>query len=171
MLAKIISGGQTGVDQAALRAARECGLPTGGTAAKEWQTEDGPAPWLEEFGLVECERLGYPARTFANVKAAGLCVLLWAEGQEHSRGTSLTRIACQQHGVELFEAGFWLVGVRSWRTTSLRVAALADTIRRVRPDVLMIAGNRESGAPGIGAAAAEAFLREVFGALCRTVEG
>jgi hypothetical protein len=32
MIGKVISGGQTGVDQAALRAAKACGIPTGGWA-------------------------------------------------------------------------------------------------------------------------------------------
>ena len=51
MIGKIISGGQTGVDQAALRAAKACGIPTGGWAPKGWRTEDGPAPWLADLGL------------------------------------------------------------------------------------------------------------------------
>lgn len=46
MLERIVSGGQTGADQAALRAARAAGLPTGGWAPRGWLTEEGPAPWL-----------------------------------------------------------------------------------------------------------------------------
>jgi len=45
-LACVVSGGQTGVDQAALRAARASGIATGGWAPKGWATEAGPAPWL-----------------------------------------------------------------------------------------------------------------------------
>src|SRR5262249_6057013 len=41
MIGKVISGGQTGVDQVALRAAKACGIPTGGWAPKGWRTEDG----------------------------------------------------------------------------------------------------------------------------------
>jgi Circularly permutated YpsA SLOG family len=63
---KIVSGGQTGADQAGLRAARAAGIETGGWAPKGWDTEDGPAPWLEDFGLIECPVTGYPARTEAN---------------------------------------------------------------------------------------------------------
>lgn len=58
-LTKIISGGQTGVDQAALRAARDLGITTSGTAPLGWITEDGPAPWLADFGLIEADWLGY----------------------------------------------------------------------------------------------------------------
>src|SRR4051794_32052929 len=54
MLERVISGGQTGADQGGLRAARACVIPTGGWAPRGWLTEAGPAPWLAEFGLVEC---------------------------------------------------------------------------------------------------------------------
>jgi hypothetical protein len=50
----VISGGQTGADQGGLRAARACGIPTWGWAPRDWLTEAGPAPWLEEWGLAEC---------------------------------------------------------------------------------------------------------------------
>lgn len=58
MLTKVISGGQTGVDQAALRAAKAARIPTGGYAPKGWLTEDGPAPWLADFGLIEMRMVG-----------------------------------------------------------------------------------------------------------------
>ena len=48
---KIISGGQTGVDQAALRAAKHCGLETGGWCPPERMCEDGVIP--PEFALKE----------------------------------------------------------------------------------------------------------------------
>lgn len=87
---KVISGGQTGVDQAALRAARAAGLPTGGWACKGWVTEAGPAPWLADFGLVECPWPGYPARTRWNVGDAGYIVCLETGTFPHwSSGTRL----------------------------------------------------------------------------------
>jgi Circularly permutated YpsA SLOG family len=43
-LAKIISGGQTGVDQAALRAAQRCGIPCGGWCPPGRESEDGQIP-------------------------------------------------------------------------------------------------------------------------------
>lgn len=39
---KIISGGQTGVDRAALDAAMACGVATGGWCPEGRQAEDGP---------------------------------------------------------------------------------------------------------------------------------
>ena len=68
-LTRLISGGQTGADQqGALLAARELGIPTGGTAPKGWLTETGPQELLlKSFGLIECADPGYAARTEANV--------------------------------------------------------------------------------------------------------
>jgi hypothetical protein len=53
MLRKVISGGQTGVDQAFLRAAWRACLETGGTAPKGWRTDKGPNPGLAQYGLKE----------------------------------------------------------------------------------------------------------------------
>lgn len=53
-LYKIISGGQTGVDQAALRAAQKVGLATGGWTLPNFVTLDGPTPSLgSQFQLRE----------------------------------------------------------------------------------------------------------------------
>jgi hypothetical protein len=41
---RIVSGGQTGVDRAALDIARELGMPYGGFVPKGRWTEDGPLP-------------------------------------------------------------------------------------------------------------------------------
>ena len=53
MIDKVVTGGQAGADQGALRAARAAGIATGGYALAGWVTEAGPAPWLAFFGLVE----------------------------------------------------------------------------------------------------------------------
>jgi hypothetical protein len=68
MIKKIISGGQTGADIGGLKAAVILGLPTGGTMPNGWITLDEPKPeYAELYGMVECPRKGYPARTEANV--------------------------------------------------------------------------------------------------------
>ena len=67
---RVISGGQTGADQAGLIAARRFGIPTGGWTPKDFLTSAGPAPELaREFGLQEHSG-GYADRTEANVRLA-----------------------------------------------------------------------------------------------------
>ncbi len=54
MLLKVISGGQTGADQAGLEAAEQLGLETGGTAPHKYITSKGPSSELgTRFGLRE----------------------------------------------------------------------------------------------------------------------
>lgn len=65
---KVISGGQVGVDIAALRAAKKVGVETGGWMPYGWETLDGPKPEYEqEYGMKEYKVRGYPERTKQNV--------------------------------------------------------------------------------------------------------
>ena len=65
---KVISGGQTGADQAGLIVARRFGIPTGGWMPRGWKTATGANPQLaEEFGLRE-HTGDYADRTAANVR-------------------------------------------------------------------------------------------------------
>jgi hypothetical protein len=67
---RVISGGQTGADQAGLIAARRFGIPTGGWMPRDFLTTTGPAPDLaRKFGLQE-HTGGYADRTEANVRLA-----------------------------------------------------------------------------------------------------
>src|SRR4051794_27102312 len=92
---KVVSGGQTGADQAGLRAAKAAGIETGGWAPLGWETEDGPAPWLASFGLEECPRRGYQARTEANSRDSD--GTLWF-GSTDRQGYGATVAACRKHG-------------------------------------------------------------------------
>lgn len=153
MLAKVITGGQTGVDQAALRAAKTCGIPTGGYAPKGWLTEAGAAPWLADFGLVEHPAADYPPRTRANVQQAK--GLVWF-GNPHSSDGRLTLSLCQEANIDTFVV-----------ISESKPADVADWIYghllegETDPVSLMVAGNHESKSPGIGATT-EAFLCETF---------
>ena len=92
-IAKVVSGGQTGVDMAGLRAARDVGLPTGGWAPRGWLTEDGPQPeLLRSFGLKEHQAYGYPPRTEQNVIDSD-CTLLITNNR-NSGGSRLTHQYC-----------------------------------------------------------------------------
>lgn len=89
---KIISGGQTGVDQAALRAAREVGIATGGTAPQGYLTEDGPCLELVSFGLVEGSSPSLSSRTLRNVFDSDATVLF---GDITSPGSRYTLRCCR----------------------------------------------------------------------------
>ncbi len=89
-LKKIISGGQTGVDRAALDIAIELAIPHGGWCPQGRRAVDGVID--EKYQLMETESADYPVRTEWNVRDAnGTLVLSW--GQPDG-GTALTiRIA------------------------------------------------------------------------------
>ena len=64
-LDKIISGGQTGADQAALDTAIKFNIPHGGWIIKGRRTESGPLP--ERYRLKEMDATDYPTRTRQNI--------------------------------------------------------------------------------------------------------
>jgi Circularly permutated YpsA SLOG family len=96
MIERVISGGQTGADQAGLAVAKRLGIPTGGCMPKGWLTEDGPRPDLAAaYGLEEADTAAYLERTERNVLAADGTVVF---GDARSRGSMLTASLCQRHG-------------------------------------------------------------------------
>jgi Circularly permutated YpsA SLOG family len=61
MVERVISGGQTGADQAGLAAAKLLGIPTGGCMRRGWLTEDGSRSDLAAaYGLPEAETAVIP---------------------------------------------------------------------------------------------------------------
>src|ERR1700746_1175940 len=96
VIARIISGGETGVDLAGLEAARSCGIATGGTAPKGYRTEAGPrAELLRGFGLVENASPAYPARPAAHVGAGAAASIV---ARRLDRGSALTARLCEDMG-------------------------------------------------------------------------
>ena len=65
MIKRIISGGQTGADRAALDVAIKLGIPHGGWIPKGRRTEDGSLP--VKYQLEEMPTASYPKRTERNV--------------------------------------------------------------------------------------------------------
>lgn len=155
MRLRIISGGQTGADQAALRAARLAGLPTAGFAPKGFLTEAGPAPALADFGLTETGTTDYRERTRANVEEAD--ALLWF-GNPYSPGGKLTTALACDNSIPQF--------VVMEKSTPGDVAKwLENFVFLGENEVdLLVAGNRESKSPGIGARV-ESFLTQLFARL------
>jgi hypothetical protein len=148
---KIVSGGQTGVDRAALDAAIELGIPCGGWCPRGRRAEDGVIP--VGYPLRETLSSAYPERTAWNVRDSdGTLVLTPAAPRGGTALTvSLARRAARPVLVVDLDAGADVVRVRAWLHE--------NEIR-----VLNVAGPRESEAPGIHDRAA-AFLRELLSAV------
>ena len=66
MISKIVSGGQTGADRAALDVALKHGFPHGGWCPKGRKAEDGPISW--NYALVETPSGNYLQRTEWNAR-------------------------------------------------------------------------------------------------------
>jgi hypothetical protein len=148
MFTKIVSGGQTGVDRAALDVALELGLPCGGWCPKGRRAEDGPLP--ERYPLRETASAAYPARTARNVREADGTLIL-TRG-EPDRGTALTARLAEQSGKPYLSLDL----ARRPDLTEVRAWAAAHGVQ-----ILNVAGPRESSQPGIYDQA-KAFLRAVL---------
>jgi Circularly permutated YpsA SLOG family len=131
---KIISGGQTGVDRAALDVALNHGIAAGGWC---------PAGRLDEFGRIpdqypvrELEDGGFAERTLRNVKDSDGTVVIYAG--KLSGGTEQTVRFCveQRRPHQLIDAP----------KTSAEGAAklIADFVRNNRIEILNVAGPRQS---------------------------
>jgi hypothetical protein len=140
MVARIVSGGQTGVDRAALEFGRRTGIPVGGWCPAGGRAEDltEPPGLLDAFPELEPTPAADPReRTRWNVRDSDATLVL-VRGEVRSPGTALTVAVAEELGrpclvVEVDD----VAAVRSWL-----VALPADV-------VLNVAGPRESQAPGI----------------------
>lgn len=165
MIKAVHSGGQTGADQGALRAAKRLGIPTGGWAPHNYRTEAGQALWLAtEYGLKEHADPGYSARTRDNVRDTGATLIVGRP----SSGCNLTQRYCGPppigfnkpwmwvpwpdysgenqaiDGPEWLE--YWGNKVHDWLALELPQDHNLDPAELI----LNVAGNREEMNPGIG---------------------
>jgi len=137
---KIVSGGQTGVDRAALDFAIRHGYEHGGWCPHGRLAEDGVIPSI--YQLRETESADYDERTEKNVVDSD-ATLIVAREAELSGGTAFTNTLAVQHGrpvLVVYESD----GVSSG------AAALAEFLKQNHVRTLNVAGPRASQAPGIG---------------------
>jgi len=134
---KIISGGQTGVDRAALDIALGHGIESGGWC---------PTGRLDEFGripdcypLKELENGGFTERTLQNVKDSDGTVIIYPG--KLGGGTEQTLHFCveQRRPHELVDA----CNVSTEKAAQL----IADFVRENKIDILNVAGPRASEWP------------------------
>lgn len=155
MLRTVISGGQTGVDQAALEAAQRAGIATGGWMPKGFRTTKGnESDVAKKYGLLEHESAAYPPRTEANV-VWGDATIRFASNF-FSPGEKLTHLLVARNNKPLLDLD------PSDLPPPEKVAEWIDRWA----EVLNVAGNSETTSPGIGILAL-LYLEGVF-KLCKT---
>ena len=110
---KVVSGGQTGVDQGALEAAIELGLDHGGWCPRGRLSEAGPIP--TRFQLSETDSTEYWVRTERNVIDSDATLILFR--RQIRGGTALTERMAIKHG-------------RPCRCVDLNESPSAQSVRR-----------------------------------------
>lgn len=145
---RIISGGQTGVDRAALDVALQLGLPCGGWCPRGRRAEDGPID--SRYPLQETPWHGYPQRTEWNVRDAQATLILTVGPPD--RGTALTAELALRYGRPLLVVDL---------AADPAAAAAQEWLRSTGAAILNVAGPRESSSPGIHTLAVR-FLRALL---------
>ena len=134
MIRKIISGGQTGADRAALNFAIKQNIPHGGWVPKGRIAEDGRIPDI--YQLLEMPTDSYPERTEQNVIHSDSTVII-----SHSvptGGSAYTAEMAKKHG-------------RPWLHLDMEKTTVDEAAKRLRGwitdnsiSVLNVTGPRES---------------------------
>lgn len=139
MIKKIISGGQTGADRAALDFAISNDIPHGGWAPKGRRAEDGTIP--DHYNLREAPVPDYSRRTELNVMDADGTLIL-SHG-ELTGGSALTAQLAKKHGKPCLHVDL------SRRTEFQATVDITHWLREHRVDVLNVAGPRAGNDPKI----------------------
>ena len=137
---KIISGGQTGADRAGLDAAIDLNMDYGGSIPKGRRTEDGTLP--DRYGkIIELDTPNYPARTEKNVVDSDATVIFTYT--EMGSGSVLTIELAKKHNKPYLH-----INLEDKRNGDA-IREVSEWFDKVKPEVLNVAGSRESGAKGI----------------------
>lgn len=148
MFTQVVSGGQTGVDRAALDVALELGILCSGWCPKGRKAEDGPIP--NHYPLKETPVDDYAQRTLWNVRDSdGTLVLTHGEPLGGTAQTieEATRLQKPCLVIDL--------------TNQPSATTVLAWAKRHRVRILNVAGPRETKSPGIYKEAS-AFLRTLF---------
>ena len=134
---KIISGGQTGVDRAALDVALKHGIESGGWCPTGRVDEIGRIP--DRYPVEQLEDGGFIERTLQNIKDSDGTVIIYPG--KLSGGTEQTLHFCveQRRPHELIDP--------SNVSTQKAAQLIADFVRENKIDILNVAGPRASEWP------------------------
>ena len=140
MIEKIVSGGQTGVDRAALDAALDYGLPCGGWCPKGRRAEDGPIP--PRYPLTETPTAEYSERTEWNVRDSDGTLIL-------TRGAMIGGTRLTAEIAATLTRPLLVLDLAAPDEDAMAVARIRDWIEASGVRILNVAGPRESDCPGI----------------------
>lgn len=137
---KIISGGQTGVDRAALDAAISLNIPHGGWCPKGRLAElDATIP--EKYELKETDSSDYSVRTKLNIKGSdGTLILVPETPIKITDGTLLTI----NEAIRTDKPHF-IIDL----SKTVDIESIINWVKQNNINILNVAGPRESQAPGI----------------------
>jgi len=145
LITNIISGGQTGVDRAALDVALELGVPCGGWCPSGGRAEDGKLD--PKYLLKETPSEDYTQRTEWNVRDSDGTLIL-AFGAP-SGGTAYT-IECAKR----YRKPFLVIDMKNESSPEL----FSEWVHQHHIKKLNVAGPRESASPGVIYKRAKAIL-------------
>jgi Circularly permutated YpsA SLOG family len=144
---RIVSGGQTGVDQAALRAAQTCGLECGGWCPPGRLSESGTIPSIfplketPEERSAEAPEIPRSQRTEWNVRDSDASLILRPKiPVEQDQGTDWTIRCAESYGRPLFECD---------PSDPLALNMITEWLRELSIHTLNVVGPSESNCPGI----------------------
>lgn len=137
---RILSGGQTGVDRAALDAAMESGIPCGGWCPAGRLAEDGRIP--DRYPVVELPGAGYRQRTLRNLSDADATVIFYKPPL--SGGSFTTLEGCERASKPCLMIDITSSGMDG------AVAELRAFIEQHEARVLNVAGPRASNCTQAG---------------------
>ena len=133
-ITKIVSGGQTGVDRAALDVAIELGIEHGGWCPRGRRAEDGII--ASKYQVTETSSSDYAVRTQMNVQESDGTLILYRERLQG--GTLLTHRLAKQHDKPILR-------IRIDR--SVNYAQIVDWLKAHCISTLNVAGPRGSSHP------------------------
>lgn len=143
---RIVSGGQTGADRAALDWAIEHGVAHEGWCPAGRRAEDGPID--SRYRLFETAEEGYLVRTERNVLETDATVIMTLKA-DLTGGSLATKRFADRHGKPCLHL--------SKATSDDPARDLVDFLERHDVRILNVAGPRKSGEPTVGD-----FVREVL---------
>lgn len=146
-LRKIVSGGQTGVDRAALDVAIKLNIEYGGWCPKGRIDEKGIIPseycdLTEVEGDFACDQDNFNARTVKNIidsDATLIIVPSWPLPENIKDGTILTIEEIRRQNKP-----YYILNIKDYDLNDF-----SDWITNSEVEILNVAGPRESNAPGI----------------------